>query len=204
MPSEVRFDDLRADQFAAARLAVATLDTSVNVPTQTQVAAVAHTPTGLYAGAQLQLTLPSAVHAEAAAISVAHSAKDLDIDTLYLVSRRFDGRDPGHVMPCGSCCQLIHDVGTYANRSITVISLNEHTRTAQVVDAGELLPLAFASLKLRQAGEERRATLPQASITCPRCRLTSYNPNDIEHKYCGNCHQFHADMETVTVSIPRR
>jgi hypothetical protein len=32
------------------------------------------------------------------------------------------------------------------------------------------------------------------SITCPRCYRTSYNPNDIEQKYCGNCHMFHKDM----------
>lgn len=33
-------------------------------------------------------------------------------------------------------------------------------------------------------------TTEQPSITCPRCRRTSYNPNDIESKYCGN-HQYH-------------
>ncbi len=39
------------------------------------------------------------------------------------------------------------------------------------------------------------ATKPQPSITCPRCGMTSYNPNDIEQRYCGNCHMFHADMK---------
>lgn len=29
------------------------------------------------------------------------------------------------------------------------------------------------------------------SITCPKCGMTSYNPNDIKHRYCGNCNQFH-------------
>jgi ribosomal protein S27AE len=28
------------------------------------------------------------------------------------------------------------------------------------------------------------------SITCPVCGSTSYNPNDIEQRYCGNCHAF--------------
>lgn len=32
------------------------------------------------------------------------------------------------------------------------------------------------------------------SITCPRCRWTSYNPNDVEQRYCGHCHMFHEDM----------
>lgn len=30
----------------------------------------------------------------------------------------------------------------------------------------------------------------QPSITCPKCRMTSYNPNDIEQGYCGNCHDW--------------
>lgn len=29
------------------------------------------------------------------------------------------------------------------------------------------------------------------SITCPVCEMASYNPNDIRHEYCGNCHQYH-------------
>lgn len=33
------------------------------------------------------------------------------------------------------------------------------------------------------------------SITCPSCGMTSHNPNDIEQKYCGNCHKFHDQME---------
>lgn len=28
------------------------------------------------------------------------------------------------------------------------------------------------------------------SFTCPRCRMTSYNPNDEREGYCGNCHAF--------------
>lgn len=31
-------------------------------------------------------------------------------------------------------------------------------------------------------------------ITCPQCAMTSYNPNDIREKYCGNCHQYHDTM----------
>lgn len=32
------------------------------------------------------------------------------------------------------------------------------------------------------------------SITCPQCQMTSYHPEDIKQKYCGNCHQFHSEM----------
>lgn len=29
-------------------------------------------------------------------------------------------------------------------------------------------------------------------ITCPQCGMTSHNPQDILHGYCGNCHVFHS------------
>jgi hypothetical protein len=28
------------------------------------------------------------------------------------------------------------------------------------------------------------------SITCPQCKMTSYNPNDIEWGWCGNCNGY--------------
>lgn len=31
------------------------------------------------------------------------------------------------------------------------------------------------------------------SFVCPVCGAESYNPNDIEHKYCGRCHAFTGD-----------
>lgn len=27
-------------------------------------------------------------------------------------------------------------------------------------------------------------------ITCPRCGMTSHNPNDVWHGYCGQCHEY--------------
>jgi hypothetical protein len=35
------------------------------------------------------------------------------------------------------------------------------------------------------------------SITCLKCNRTSYNINDIENKYCGNCHEFHQANEVL-------
>lgn len=29
-----------------------------------------------------------------------------------------------------------------------------------------------------------------ASITCPRCASTSYNPEDVRQGYCGHCHDW--------------
>jgi hypothetical protein len=49
----------------------------------------------------------------------------------------------------------------------------------------------------------------QSSIRCLVCGATSYNPNDIANKYCGNCHSF-LDTETMaqlpqqTVTDPDR
>ena len=31
------------------------------------------------------------------------------------------------------------------------------------------------------------------AIRCLQCNMVSYNPNDIKHKYCGKCKQFHLD-----------
>jgi hypothetical protein len=27
-------------------------------------------------------------------------------------------------------------------------------------------------------------------FTCPRCRMTSHHPKDVQHGYCGNCHDY--------------
>lgn len=32
------------------------------------------------------------------------------------------------------------------------------------------------------------------SITCKRCKRTSYNLNDVAEKYCGHCHIHHGDI----------
>jgi ribosomal protein L37E len=34
------------------------------------------------------------------------------------------------------------------------------------------------------------------AIRCLLCGTTSYNPNDIRHRYCGFCHVFHEDVNT--------
>jgi hypothetical protein len=30
----------------------------------------------------------------------------------------------------------------------------------------------------------------QPHVTCPRCLMTSYSPDDIREGYCGNCHDW--------------
>jgi hypothetical protein len=29
-------------------------------------------------------------------------------------------------------------------------------------------------------------------FSCPECQRISHNPNDLENRYCGNCHRFFA------------
>ncbi len=29
------------------------------------------------------------------------------------------------------------------------------------------------------------------TITCLRCNMTSWSPGDVQHLYCGNCHEYH-------------
>jgi hypothetical protein len=35
-------------------------------------------------------------------------------------------------------------------------------------------------------------------ITCPRCGMTSSNPNDVANGYCGNCRDFTSAPEVVS------
>ncbi len=41
----------------------------------------------------------------------------------------------------------------------------------------------------------------QPSFTCPNCGAVSHNRNDVEHQYCGACHQF-ADVYVSEFRVP--
>lgn len=42
--------------------------------------------------------------------------------------------------------------------------------------------------------------MSEDSYTCPKCGMTSYHPEDVKHKYCGNCHQtiYELDFDSFT------
>lgn len=42
------------------------------------------------------------------------------------------------------------------------------------------------------ADEQPRIDVPP--ITCPACGQTSYNPVDIQERYCGACHDYHRNL----------
>lgn len=44
-----------------------------------------------------------------------------------------------------------------------------------------------------------RKHLP-SEITCPKCRKTSHNPNDITNNYCGNCHWWTSDPHLAGIN----
>lgn len=37
------------------------------------------------------------------------------------------------------------------------------------------------------------------SFTCPKCRKTSWHPDDVQNGYCGHCHEFVSVDGFVTV-----
>jgi hypothetical protein len=40
----------------------------------------------------------------------------------------------------------------------------------------------------------------RTSFTCPKCGMTSYHPKDVEHGYCGNCHDWTEDYLPLNYS----
>jgi hypothetical protein len=54
----------------------------------------------------------------------------------------------------------------------------------------------FGAWSNRQAGKPEartyRISADGKSITCLRCGLTSWHPEDVRQVFCGNCHIFHA------------
>jgi hypothetical protein len=47
---------------------------------------------------------------------------------------------------------------------------------------------------------EHRAVV-EASFVCPRCGARSYNPHDIEHGYCGECHWWTGDVQLGSAAV---
>lgn len=60
----------------------------------------------------------------------------------------------------------------------------------------QALPEITAALPelLRNVAAEIEASGPMTGVPhfeCPQCKKVSYNPHDVEHRYCGWCHVFH-------------
>ena len=92
--------------------------------------------------------------AEAAALTLANSAGDFEIEAIAVVG--FNIIDSGGasrvVAPCGSCRQLIAEAAQLASSDVRVLCCNGELSNILVSSIGELLPQSFGpeNLALRQ------------------------------------------------------
>ncbi|MGA7262248.1 MAG: cytidine deaminase [Stellaceae bacterium] len=109
-------------------------------------AAVRSKSGAIYAGANLENASSGlAICAEAAALSLANSAGEPEIDAIAVVGFNFtEGAGASRlVAPCGSCRQLIAEAAQRANCDVRVICCNGELSSIAVWTIAELLPNAF-------------------------------------------------------------
>lgn len=116
--------------------------------------------------------------------------------------------------PTEELLALIRDVDWYVKYGTTAIdnawkktamepSLFFNKANAKVLDqardenlmdvertASEILSVVYFYLGQRGV---KTYTIQDNTITCLLCGLTSHNKNDVEHRYCGNCHVMHEE-----------
>jgi len=100
----------------------------------------------IYAAANLENASSGlTICAEAAALSLANSAGDLDVDAIAVVGFNFmdSGGASRVVTPCGSCRQLIAEAAQLANSDVRVLCCNGELSRIVVSKISELLPNAF-------------------------------------------------------------
>jgi cytidine deaminase len=100
----------------------------------------------IYAAANLENASSGlTICAEAAALSLANSAGDFEIDAIAVVG--FNFTDPAGaarvVAPCGSCRQLIVEAAQLANGDVRVLLCSGELDRIVVSKISELLPNAF-------------------------------------------------------------
>ncbi len=100
----------------------------------------------IYAAANLENASSGlTICAEAAALSLANSAGDPEIDAIAVVGFNFTDTAGASrlVAPCGSCRQLIAEAAKRANGNVHVICCNGELSNIAVWTIAELLPNAF-------------------------------------------------------------
>ena len=101
----------------------------------------------VYAAANLENASSGlTICAEAAALSLANSAGDPEIDAIAVVGFNFADRAASAsriVAPCGSCRQLIAEAAQQGNGCVRVICCNGELDSIVVWTIAELLPNAF-------------------------------------------------------------
>ena len=121
----------------------------------------------IYAAANLENASSGlTICAEAAALSLANSAGEPEIDAIAVVGFNFTNTAGASrlVAPCGSCRQLIAEVAQRANCDVRVICCNGELNSIAVWTIGELLPNAFGPENL--AVSRRWAALREELRAC--------------------------------------
>ncbi len=109
-------------------------------------AAVRSKSGAIYTGANLENASSGlTICAEAAALSVANSAGEPEIDAIAVVGFNFTDRAGASrlVAPCGSCRQLIAEAAQRASGNLRVICCNGELSSIAIWTIAELLPNAF-------------------------------------------------------------
>jgi cytidine deaminase len=136
-------------------------------------AAVRSKSGAIYAGANLEnASFALSICAEAAALSLANSAGQSEIDAIAVVGFNFTdtGGASRLVAPCGSCRQLIAEAAQRANGNVRVICCNGELSKIVVWTIAELLPNAFGPENL--AASRRWPALREELRACVQ-RLTA-------------------------------
>ena len=129
------------------------------------VGAAARSKSGaIYAAANLEnASIGLTICAEAAALSLANSMGDPEIDTIAVVGFGFmHPADASQVVvPCGSCRQLIAEAAQRAKGNVRVICCNGRLSSIVISTISELLPNAFGpgTLPVGQQWPELRRDL---------------------------------------------
>jgi len=80
---------------------------------------------------------------------------------------------------------------TELRNHICNVELDNNVNTA--IMAGSW-PSALETLtKAIQKAEKYRADHKESYFQCPKCKMKSYNKEDIKNGYCGNCHKFYKE-----------
>ncbi|MBV9203001.1 MAG: cytidine deaminase [Alphaproteobacteria bacterium] len=111
-------------------------------------AAVRSNSEAIYAAANLEnASFGLTICAEAAALSLANSMGDPEIEAIAVVGFDFtrSADASGIVAPCGSCRQLIAEAAQRANCNVRVICCNARLDSIVISTITELLPNAFGS-----------------------------------------------------------
>lgn len=62
--------------------------------------------------------------------------------------------------------------------------------SVRCVACGQSMPRNTHAVHLRTGWAHRFVSACTPAITCPRCGMTSHNPNDVREGYCGHCHDW--------------